>query len=36
MDHFSPKLISQQIVTDDSNNLWHDLVAIALSGSLLL
>lgn len=36
MDRFSPKLISQQIVTDDSYNLWHNLVAIALSGSLLL
>lgn len=36
MDHFSPKLISQQIVTDDSYNLWHNFLAIALSGSLLL
>lgn len=36
MDRFSPKLISQQIVTDDSYNLLHNLVAIALSGSLLL
>lgn len=36
MDRFSPKLISQQIVTDDSYNLWHNLVAIALSGSPLL